>query len=206
MTDNITKLSEQELSELLLKHVQGRTTSNESAAIEAAVKESPTLAEELAYYRGLSNAVKETGSGSLFDEIGWARLSKAIAAEPQTSAPESKAANDNQPFWKYAAAALAIVAALQTAFLVQSPSDTDDPVYVTASAENGSEFALNIMFQPDASAQQITERLKSVDGEIFEGPSAIGLYAIRFETEAARDRALASLQDDDAIIDRVSVR
>ena len=206
MTDDLTKLSEQELSELLLDHVQGRTTSDEGMAIEAAVKDSPKLAEELAYYRGLSGAVKGAGSDNPVDELGWARLSKAIAAEPQIGSAENKAANDNQPFWKYAAAALAIVAAVQTAFLVQGPADIDDPVYVTASAESGSEFALNIMFQPDASVQQITERLKSVDGEIFEGPSAIGLYAIRFETEAARDAALAALQDDSAIIDSVSVR
>ena len=206
MTFDPSKLSDEALSELLLAFAQGRTDAEQSQAIESVLSTDPNLAEEVAYYRGLSNALKPLRDQTTVNDLGWARLSDAIAADQNGAATSRDAANDNQPFWKYAAAALAVVAALQTAFLVQGNSTQDEPTYITASAESTEVFALDIMFREDAASSDVTAALRSVDAEIFEGPSALGIYAIRFETARERDTALQALNDQPDIVDSVSLR
>lgn len=206
MTFDPSKLSGDALSEWLLDYVRGRLTAEQVAGVEAAVASDPRLAEEVAYYRGLSNTVSTMPSSAVPDELGWARLQKAIAEDASHEAAVPPAANDNQPFWKYAAAALAMVAALQTAFLVQSNTGPEEPAYVTASAENAEDYALDIMFRPEATADAITEALRGVEAEIFEGPSALDLYAVRFENEESRDQALNTLKQNSDLIETVTIR
>ena len=128
-------------------------------------------------------------------------LSNAITAE---QAPV--AANDNSRIWKYAAAALAIVAALQTAVLIQPSTQAPAEIYVTASANDANTPAVNVIFQPSAPAEALTRVLKQVDGEIIAGPSAIGLYTVAFETETARDDALAALEAETGLVESVSLK
>ncbi|GAB5454739.1 MAG: hypothetical protein Hens2KO_09680 [Henriciella sp.] len=206
MTFDPSTLTDEALSALLLDFVHGRVTAAQSEAIAAAISNDPKLAEEVEYYRGLSNAVLPTRQAAKQDELGWTRLSSAIAAETNSENGQSPAANDNQPFWKYAAAALAVVAALQTTFLLQGNSSPEDQSYVTASAEDTEAFALDIVFKSGATLDEVTQTLKSVDAEVFYGPSALGLYGIRFDTEEARDVALQTLNSDDNIVETVSLR
>lgn len=206
MTFDPSKLSEDALSDWLLDYARGRLTAEEASKAETMVAGDPKLAEEVAYYRGLASAMSATRAPKTKDEMGWARLSKAIASEPAALSNAPSAANDNQPFWKFAAAALAMVAVLQTAFLVQSNSAGDEPVYVTASADRANNFALDIVFSADATAQEITQNLRAVDAEVFEGPSAIGLYSVRFETEIARDEALQQLRLEADIVESVTIK
>jgi len=206
MTFDPSKLSDDAVSELLLEFVHGRLDPLQTEAIEAAVASDPKLADEVAYYRGLQAAVGPTRKPAGQDELGWARLSRAIAAEERAPSGGPAPANDNQPFWKYAAAALAVVAALQTAFLVQGNSSQDEPTYITASGENEDAFALDLMFSPDATAGEITNILKAVEAEIFKGPSALGVYAVRFDTETARDAALQNLEEQPHLVSSVSIR
>ncbi|MEO1323400.1 MAG: hypothetical protein AAFV59_10375 [Pseudomonadota bacterium] len=200
MTFDLSDLSDQALSELLLDYVQGTASQDAVAAIEARLPIDPKIADEIAYYKGLKNAVSPLKQFSAPDELGWKRLSKAVEAERK-----SVAANDNFQFWKYAAAALAIVAALQTAFLVQSPRTLEEPVFVTASAENEAAFGLTVIFQPNATADDLAQALNAVDGEIIAGPSALGLFTVAFDTEASRDSALEALAAQTDVIESVTL-
>ena len=209
MTFDLSKLSDQAISELLLDYVQGTASEEAKAAIDARLKSDPKLADELAYYKGLQQAVAPTKQTTTPDELGWKRLANAIHQEQLPVADKvagKVAANDNAPFWKYAAAALAVVAALQTAFLFQSPQSGEEPTYVTASASDETQYGLNIIFQPTATADELTDTLKNVGGEIVAGPSALGLYTVAFDTEAARDAAQDALARETDIIESVSVK
>ena len=200
MTFDLSDLSDQALSELLLDYVQGTASQEAVAAIEMRLPVDPKIADEIAYYQGLKTALSPLKQSSPVDELGWKRLSKAIESERNPVA-----ANDNFQFWKSAAAALAVVAALQTAFLVQSPGTPEEPVFVTASAENETAFGLTVIFQPNTTADDLTQALKAVDGEIIAGPSALGLYTVAFETEASRDSALAALAAQPDVIESVTL-
>ena len=200
MTFDLSDLSDQALSELLLDYVQGIASQEAVEAIDARLPVGPKIAEEIAYYKGLKTAVSPLKQSSPVDELGWQRLSNAIEAERKPVA-----ANDNIQFWKYAAAALAVVAALQTAFLVQSPGTPEEQVFVTASAEDKAAFGLTVIFQPDTTANDLTEVLKAVEGEIIAGPSALGLYTVAFETEASRDSALEALAAQPDVIESVTL-
>lgn len=201
MTIDLSKLSDDALSDLVLEYARGTAADDVKAAIEARLPGDPKLADEVAYLQGLHRAVAPLNQDSMADELGWKRLSKAIAAE---QAPV--AANDNVRVWKYAAAALAVVAALQTAFLIQPSTQAPAETYITASADDNSSFALQVIFQDTATADQLTRSLKNVDGDIIAGPSALGLYTVAFETATARDEALAALEADTDLIESVSLK
>ena len=201
MTIDLSKLSDDALSELALDYANGRASDEVKTAIEARLPNDPKLADEVAYLQGLHRAVSPLKQDQPADELGWKRLSNAIAAERAPAA-----ANDNGPVWKYAAAALAVVAALQTAFLIQPSTEAPEEIYVTASAEDANMPAVNVIFQASATTEALTLALKSVDGEIIAGPSALGLYTVAFETEAARDAALSALEADTDLVESVSLK
>ena len=201
MTIDLSKFSDDALNELVLEYVRGTASDEARIAIDARLVEDQSLADEVAYLKGLHSAVSPLKQDGAADELGWKRLSNAIAAE---QAPV--AANDNGSFWKYAAAALAVVAALQTAFLVQPAVQDSAETYVTASANDADTPALNVIFQPTATAEDFTRALKEVDGEIIAGPSALGLYTVAFSSETARDEALTSLEAETDLIESVSLK
>lgn len=201
MTIDLSKLSDDALSELALDYASGRASDEVKIAIEARLPNDPKLADEVAYLQGLHRAVSPLKQDHPTDELGWKRLSNAIAAE---RAPV--AANDNGSIWKYAAAALAVVAALQTAFLIQPSTKAPEQIYVTASSEDENTPAVNVIFQPAATTEALTLALKNIDGEIIAGPSALGLYTVAFETKIARDEALAVLEADTDLVESVSLK
>ncbi|MEM7640351.1 MAG: hypothetical protein AAF269_14955 [Pseudomonadota bacterium] len=201
MTIDLSKLSEDALSELVLEYARGSASVDVRAAIEARLPEDPKLADEIAYLQGLHRAVSPLRTERAADEFGWKRLSNAISAEQVPVA-----ANDNSHIWKYAAAALAIVAALQTAVLIQPSTQAPAETYVTASATDANTPAVNVVFQPSATAEALTRVLKEVNGEIIAGPSAIGLYTVAFETETTRDDALAALEAETDLVESVSLK
>lgn len=201
MTIDLSKLSDDALNELVLEYARGTASDDVRTAIEARLPKDPKLADEIAYLQGLHRAVSPLKTDGAADEIGWKRLSNAISAEQGPVA-----ANDNSRIWKYAAAALAIVAALQTAVLIQPSTQAPAETYVTASANDANTPAVNVTFHPSATAEALTRVLKEVDGEIIAGPSAIGLYTVAFETETARDDALAALEAETDLVESVTLK
>ena len=201
MTIDLSKLSDDALNELVLEYARGTASEQVVTAIDARLPEDPSLADEVAYLQGLHRAVSPLKQDAVADELGWRRLSNAVQAEHGPVV-----ANDNGRFWKYAAAALAVVAALQTAVLVQPSTQAPTETYVTASANDADSPAVNVILRPEATAEDLTRALKSVDGEIIAGPSALGLYTVAFETETARDDALATLGAETDLFESVSLK
>ena len=200
MSKPFESLSDEAKSARLLDFVQGRLSAQEEDAIEAAIAGDEKLIEELAYYRGLSNAA-EPASAPADHEFGWARLSKAIAEDTASAPEQMPAANDNGRVWKIATLAFGLIALVQAGFLFNTPAiaPTDDPIYVPVAETQ--KLEVRIIFADDATSADISALLNQVEGEIVAGPSAIGLYDVRFDSEASKASGLKALRRADSIVD-----
>jgi len=198
-------LSDEVKSARLLDYVQGRLTTQEKEAIDTAILNDPKWAEELAYYKGLSNA-SEPAPVPAGQEFGWARLSKAIDQETESMADPVIAANDNNPFWKLAAFAMGLVAIVQAGFLlIGTPASiSEEPIYVPVAQTDHLE--VRIIFTDSATSADISTLLQDIDAEIVAGPSAIGLYDVRFTSEDLRNEGLKELRGATAIIESVTFK
>ena len=163
--------------ELLPWLVNGTLTGDEKARVEAwlaANQDSETL-------RGFDEAVREhvkaeqVGSPGAF---GLRRLQKAIARERESATPltAGPAANDNR-WWKPAIAAAALVILVQGGVILDQFNDRGD--YQPLGVEQQTGKIVQVEFNPDASNQEVSDLLRSLDLQIIDGPAASGLYRLR---------------------------
>lgn len=199
MQSSFENLSGDDKSARLLDYVQGRLSDPEKQEIDAATASDAALAEELAYYQGLASAA-DAPEPSADHEFGWAKLSKSIDAEAAITPPIAVAANDNFNFWKVATLALGLVAAAQAAFLIGplKPATTD-PIYVPVT--QAAELDLQVIFIDTATSADMNLLLYDLDAEIVAGPSALGLYDIRFTSKSSRDAGLNALRSMPEIVE-----
>ena len=205
MSTLFENLSDEAKSARLLDYVQGRLTAHEQGEIDVAIAGDEKLADELAYYRGLSNAA-EPAPVPAGQEFGWARLAKSIDEDGVNSAKESHIANDNHQVWRSVAMALGLIAIVQAGFLFSGPSipNSNEPIYVPVTET--AQFDVRVIFSPPATSADITALLNQIDGEIVAGPSAIGLYDIRFDSESSRDDGLAELRGAETIVENATLK
>lgn len=205
MSNSFENLSDEAKSVRLLDYVQDRLDADSRAEVEAAVVGNTDLADELAYYQGLANA-GELAEPQTDHEFGWARLSKAIETETDISSTPPLAANDNSQLWRIATFALGLVALVQAGLLLgTSPASMeDDPIYVPVTQAAG--FHVQVIFENAATSEEIRELLTGIDGEIIAGPSAIGLYDVRFATEEERSIGLDTLRDATDLIESATLK
>jgi len=202
-------LSDEDKSARLLSYVQGRLTDSEQEAIDIAIADDLQWSEELAFYQGLSNAA-EPAAVPAGQEFGWARLSKSIDQEVAKAAETSPAANDNTPFWRAAALALGFIALVQTGYLfvgTDTPNgepNAETPIYVPVAQT--AHLEARIIFVEDATSADISALLTQIDAEIVAGPSAIGLYDVRFKSEDSRDTGLEGLRDANTIVESATLK
>ena len=185
------------ISEMLPDYVNGLLSEEDTRRIDLAAQENPEIAAEIEFCRHIKSTVNANSDENGPGELGWARLSRAISAEAKASAAPS-----SSPLWKYAAAAFGFIALGQAVMLVAStqPSSGND-VYVTASEQQSEPIYLKVGFVANASEADIRELLLSVDGQITAGPTALGLFQIRFDTLSARDNALQEFTQSPNIIE-----
>lgn len=204
MPESFTTLSDEEKSARLLDYVKGRLTEDQRKSVEDAVAADEALATELAYYQGLSNA-EDPAEDPTDHSFAWARLSKAIDDDIQSNAPPQKAANDNSPVWRIASFALGLVALVQAGLLF-SPgqfSGSDEPIYVPVAEDAG--YVVRVIFAEDALVSDISDLFSDLEGQIVDGPSAIGLYDIGFASETAQTTALQTLQEATDLIESATL-
>ena len=89
--------------EALVSFVRGTLPSAEAARITAEAAERPGLAAEIAVLRGIAAAVDAEASAPAPGEFGWARLSRALDAEPRRHGPPIRR------LWPLAASAAAAI-------------------------------------------------------------------------------------------------
>ncbi|QBF32634.1 hypothetical protein [Thalassococcus sp. S3] len=166
--------------EELLAHIRGQSTPEQAARIEAAADADPALRAELSVMAGLKDALGASTDGPDTRIFGWKRLEAEIKST-QTAAPRTRG-------WQMIAAALGTVALLQGAYIAFVPQGGGAPLFRTVSEESA-RFGLGIAFAPSASAAEIETLLRDTGARIVDGPSAIGLYRVAFQTEEARATA-----------------
>ncbi len=200
------EMSADEQSKVLLEYVHGRTPEALGKQIEAVAAHDVNLADELAYYRGLASALREDEAPASFDEVGWARLNKAIDEEsrPVDHTPPMPA-NDNVRVWRYASVALALVVAVQGVFLSTGPAQFaggGEGQYIPVS-EASAKHTLQVVFAPTVTEQDIRTALMEARARIVDGPGALGIYTLEFASEADMQAALRQLSEKTTLIENI---
>lgn len=119
---------------------------------------------------------------------GWERLSRSIAAE---RAPANL--NRGPRLAQFAAVAIGAVAIWQFLAVPYLPGREDAGFVPVSEAADG--IVLRVGFAEGASAAELTALLTELGARIVDGPSAVGLFTLAFDDNAARDSAEASLAE-----------
>ncbi|MEM1194092.1 MAG: hypothetical protein AAGH42_11955 [Pseudomonadota bacterium] len=209
--ENFDELAPEDLSAMLLDLACGRLSPGSASALETYADARPALAEELAYYRGVSTATADKTETSKPNELGWARLTRAIdkeemaqRAKVESDPIQAVVSSSVSPLWRYAAVILGLLTFMQGAVLINGQARFDDDTrYVTVS-DAQEKFELKLIFQPDTTENAIRNLLRKTGGEITAGPSAIGLYTIKFETQESLSAANEIYADAKEIVDQIS--
>lgn len=189
--------------------LRGELSDEEMRELKALTASNPEFAADVEFQKQLKSAVRDTDNDFVPGEMGWAKLSK-VMKEDATSSTESVtvAANDSgrvPKFWRYAAAILA-VAAIGQAGIIGSMGigEKAEPQYVTVSEIATTKNTVKISFADNVTLYQLTQNLLDLNGTIVSGPSALGLYAVSFQSLEACDKAVKSLETDSTIVESVS--
>ena len=188
------------IKDLLPDYVNGLLSEEDARRVEEAARADRETAADIAFYRNVKAAVQSGADDFTPGAFGWARLSRAIDGEARAPAPARSAAS---PLWRYAAAALAVVALGQFALLATSGAPAPgDARYLTASDDEvAGGHMVRVAFAGDARQEAVTALLQSVDGEIAGGPGALGLFLVRFEDEAAQAAALEAFASNPDLVE-----
>jgi len=65
-------------------------------------------------------------------------------------------------------------------------------------------FDVQVTFAPTTTEREFSDLLRSIKGEIVSGPTAIGLYTVRFTSEAQQENGLQHLREATDIIENAS--
>jgi len=174
----------------VLAYVRGRLPAEEARRLEAEAAARPELAAEIALMRGITGTFDAEAGSPVPGELGWARLSRAIDAEPRRAAEPAPRARPR--LWPLAASAAAAVLVWQLAAVPLLTRPGEEAGYEPVT-EAPAGFTLDVAFAPEASEQAIRGLLRSVDGRVSDGPSAIGLWQVSFPSAEARDAAMEAL-------------
>jgi anti-sigma-K factor RskA len=174
--------------ETVVAYLRGRLSADEARSLEAEAASRPELAAEIALMRGIVGSFDAEAASPAPGELGWARLSRAIDAEPRRAA----APRARRPLWPLAASAAAAVLVWQLAAVPLLTRPGEDAGYAPVS-EAPAGFTLDVAFAADAPEGAIRELLRSVGGRISDGPSAVGLWQLSFPSAEARDAAMEAM-------------
>ncbi|MCB1494063.1 MAG: hypothetical protein KDJ77_20035 [Rhodobiaceae bacterium] len=167
----------------LLAHVRGAAPSDLSDRIDAQAARDPDLRAEIAVMRGLKPALVGDDAGNPPGEFGWRRLEAEIRkdqAASRSAVPQPRVA-----LWRAAAVIFGLAVLGQGAFIATTVNRApDEAVYRTASDPTG-RHVLGVSYKPDATVADIDALLRDAHARTIDGPSALGLYRIAFESAEA---------------------
>lgn len=174
----------------LSAYLRNEATAEDTARIEAAAKNDPALRAELALMGNLKGTLAAASDGADTREFGWRRLEAEIAKET-AMAPPPRATQSH--LWRVAALFLGALVLGQGAYIALAPGAQEAPVYRTVSEQATSALSLAVGFASSTEMGAVQSLLNELDARIVDGPGAIGLYRLAFDTEAARDAARETL-------------
>lgn len=164
---------QREIEELLPFYLNGSLTGDEHSRVEAALEADDGLQQQLEFLRAVSGAVlSDDPVTATPGDLGLARLRRDIGQETGGQRP-------GRPILR-SVTALAAAFVLGVGVMAIWPSLDRGQMEATYEQAGGpvAKGALIVAFRPDATAEQISDLLLSVDGVIVDGPSAIGLYRV----------------------------
>lgn len=174
----------------LSAYLRNEATPEDAARIEAAAENDPALCAELALMGKLKDTLAATSEGADMREFGWRRLEAEIAKETAMAPPPRSTQNQ---VWRVAALFLGALVLGQSAYIAFAPGVQEEPAYRTVSQEPTFTFSLAVGFASSTEMGAVQSLLNELDARIVDGPGAIGLYRLAFDTEAARDAARETL-------------
>lgn len=190
-----------ETSALLASYAAGAATDAERAEVEARVKEDADAAARLALARSTREAIRrseaEAQEGWSPGELGFRRLLRDI--EREAPASPRAAWTESLALWRGVAAAAVIALVVVSAW----PSHEEGalpggggagPGYGTATDPSDAAAVAQIAFQPTATEAEIRGLLAENRARLVDGPSALGIYRIQFESVEARDAAMERMR------------
>lgn len=184
-------MNSENIIELMPMYLIGRLDSNQRHQVETAIKANEDLQRELEFLHILENRIKSEHIVSP-GEMGWARLKRDIVAIDNNSqakqATHSK--SNSSAWWKTAAIAASLAMVIQSAVLIQQQSKPIDSYRPLSSSEL--KHTVKVKFAANASEIQLRRLLVKLQGQIVDGPSALGIYHLRFQNQQS---ALISLND-----------
>lgn len=181
-------ISEQECVEILPWYLNGTLSAEEKQAVESQLENSEELREQLFQLQQLRQSMPEQVNFNN-SELGWHRLQKQIRNERQTNSMSStsKSVLSQSGLKRYVATAASLVIAVQIGLftITQSPSQDD----IRLLGDKGTiivghrQLILQLQFTSGASWQQVQELVRRVNGDIVQGPSALGIVQVRFDMD-----------------------
>ncbi|MEO1252642.1 MAG: hypothetical protein AAFW81_09885 [Pseudomonadota bacterium] len=178
----------------------GRLDEDGMKAFEAALGADPALRAELAFARQVKEAAA-VNDAPASAELGWARLNRAIDTETAT-ASAAVARSRRLSVWQTAgiAASFAILCSFATAYFT---GGAEPDLYQTATEAPAGAHA-KIVFQTDARVEDINALLSRLDADIIAGPSAIGVYDVRFDRDEEIAAAIADIKAQAQLVEMIA--
>lgn len=183
---------EQHPLDQLAFYVNGTLSGSERGEVESHLSVCPSCRREVKEWEDLALAVEEEPVVLPDSRLAWERLEKRIVEErrPQreTRGPKPAAwAWWRSPLlaWGLAAAQFALVVGLVVYLAAVRPAG---PAWTTLAGPVPSEVEgarLQVIFQEEATAEEIADLLGSAAGQIVQGPSGQGVYVVAIPDRAA---------------------
>jgi anti-sigma factor RsiW len=203
-------LSEEDVMELLPWYATGKTSAQESAAIERSIAASPRLQAELAMVRRERQvAVEDKASigepspdflNNVLAQLDGARQWAPIAKDSHAETPGLFArlfGFASTPALRLVAVAACLAIVMEGAAIVKlSGNHAGGGTFETASAPATTATGphLIVQFQPKADMAAIGSVLSDLDAEIVRGPTPDGSYVIGLKQDADVDQAITALK------------
>lgn len=186
--------------ETLRDYVKGRLPAADATALDAAAAADPRLAAEIALVRGIVKTCEADAGRAPSSELGWKRLSRAI--DNESSKPSIVPKQFSR--WQVAAvAAIAVAVWSAVAGPLMSRNAEPDEGYVMASERPAYPYSAQATFIPTVQESAIRDALRSVDAEIVEGPSALGVYVLAFKDAETLNSGVEALRARTGVFESV---
>jgi hypothetical protein len=212
MTNQIARnqaaFTEEDALELLPWYASGKTTAEETAAIEKQLQSNPRLKAELDLVRREKQvsveSVKALGEPSpdllnkMLGQLDGERQLPPIVRDRAEAQPGFFArlfGFTPSPVLRFALVAGCLLIVAQSAALLKLTGSSEEASFQTASstaAETGPE--LIVRFQPDAKMSAITMLLSDLDATVVKGPMPDGAFVIALQKGADAGAATTVLQ------------
>ena len=185
-------------TEELQAYIKGRLDASQREEIEKAIRESDQVRADYLLQKQIAKdgVVDEVFPG----DLGWAKLSKAIDQQGGSTPFWQK----KLPIWQTAASIAASLVVWQGLItpIIDRQTTGSDAHYEMASA-NKHIHALKVRFSDAATIGEITDLLAEMEGDVVEGPGALGLYTVSFENEHLLAAARGLLEEHSALVESV---